>query len=135
MSKIIGTPKMVKLPNGNVRVVIETAEKTHWASIGQWKASGASNNLDLYAGGNIEPRYFEKGEMLFDGVTECTANDTILHSISVSGNPQVLAEAKVAEDRRNMEEVSDMSALFARKRAEEKAKQAAQPKATALVEE
>ena len=121
--------KFVTTKSGNKKILITTATGDVWVTIGQWKSAGASSNLDMYVGGTCTANYFAKGELLFDGETECTQDNTILHSVFVSGNPQVLAEAKVVEDRASMQDASDMSALFARKRVEAKA--LAQTKANA----
>lgn len=127
--------KHVNTKDGNPRILITTAQADIWCSVGQWKSAGAGNTLANFVGGEVEPVYFAKGELLFDGVTECTQDNTILRQVFLTENPVVLANSLAIENSAKMNAVSDMSALFARKRAEEKAKQAAQPKAKALAEE
>lgn len=111
-------------------ILVTTAGRDIWITQGQWKASGASAALDNYVGGNIDFRFFEEGESLFDG-TPCTASDKILDTFSVSMNPKVLAESVVIEAERASEKADDMASLYARRRAEKKAKAEA---ITAVVE-
>ena len=101
-------------------VLVSTASKDVFITAGQWKASGASASLDNYVGGDIEARYFSKGEELFDG-TECTADDKILDTFTASMNPAVLAHSVVIESNARETEALDVNALFARRRAEKAA--------------
>ncbi len=113
-------------------VLVSTAQQDVFITAGQWKSSGASAALDNYVGGDIEARYFEKGEELFDG-TECTESGKILDTFSASMNPAVLAHSVVIESNAREMEALDVNALFARKRAEKAAAvKTAKPAGTVL---
>lgn len=105
-------------------VLVSTAGRDHFITPGQWKSAGASASLDNYVGGDIDARYFEEGEELFDG-TVCTASDKILDQFSVSQNPEVLARIGAIEAADAMQGALDKSALFKRQREAAKAKLAA----------
>lgn len=96
-------------------VLVSTAQQDVFITAGQWKSSGASAALDNYVGGNIDARYFEKGEELFDG-TECTESGKILDTFSASMNPAVLAHSVVIEANVREQESLDTNALFTRLR-------------------
>lgn len=114
-------------------ILVQTATKDIWVTPGQWKSTGANYTLDNYVGGDIDTEYFTEGEMLFDDVTECTKNDTILKTVYVSQNPAVLAHALAIESANKMADVMDRSAIFSRNRvvALTKAKEAAEALAKA----
>ena len=120
--------KRITTKAGKSLVLVSTANQDVFITAGQWKSAGASASLDNYVGGNIDARYFEEGEELFDG-TECTESGKILDSFSVSANPAVLAHALAIESSLKETQAMDLNALFARKRAEDKAKAIVEPKA------
>ena len=101
-------------------VLVSTAKQDVYITAGQWKSAGCSASLDNYTGGNIDVRYFEKGEELFDG-TECTESGKILDNFSASMNPEVLAHSVVIESNAKEQDALDVNALFARRREAKKA--------------
>jgi hypothetical protein len=117
----------VKQKDGSIKpsILVTTAQADIWVTPGQWNSAGAGSSLDSYNGGEIDAVYFTKGELLFDGTTECTDDNKILKSIFVKANPMVLAYAVAAEAQSKMSDASDMSALYARQRIASKAKEAA----------
>ena len=108
--------KSVTTKAGRPMILVSTAKSDIWLTVAQWNAKGASATLDNYVGGDIEARYFEEGEELFDG-TKCTASDKILDTFSASMNPAVLAHSVVIEANAKEQEALDVNALFARRRA------------------
>lgn len=103
-------------------ILVTTATRDIWVTPGQWKSAGASPSLGSYIGGNVEAVFFNKGEILFDKITACTDDDKILKQVYLSENPVVLANALAIESANKMTEVSDMAVLYARNRADAKAK-------------
>jgi hypothetical protein len=115
--------KRITTKAGKSLVLVQTAGQDVFITAGQWKSAGCSASLDNYVGGNIDARYFEKGEELFDG-KECTESGKILDTFSASMNPAVLAHSVVIESQVNESNALSTNALFARKRAERQAKEA-----------
>lgn len=107
--------KRIQTKAGKSLVLVSTPAQDVFITAGQWKSAGASASLDNYVGGNIDARYFEKGEELFDG-TECTESGKILDTFSASMNPEVLAHAVVLESNAKEQDAMDVNALFARRR-------------------
>ena len=112
---------------GKPSILVQTATGNHWPTPGQWKSTGASQTLDNYVGGDIDVEYFKEGELLFDGETTCTKDDTILKSVYATPNPKVLAEALAIESAKVAEDFMDRSALFTQARIAAKAKAANAP--------
>lgn len=127
MSKILNCKSVTTTTKNKEKkpmILVQTAERDIWITIPQWKSKGLSNSLESYTGGNIDARFFDEGEELFNG-TACTESDKILADFSCSANPAVLAHAIVVENAAAMEVAVGASALFARARAERLAKQEA----------
>ncbi len=109
---------------GKPCIMITTAQGLIWPSIGQWRASGASPTLGNYVGGNVEVDYYAEGDEMLGGDL-CTKDNTIVRAVYPSENPVVLANSLAIESKNKMEEVSDLASMFAKSRAEAKAKSTA----------
>ena len=110
------TCKPVTTKAGNPKVLIQTATKDIWLSIKQWQSKNCSAGFDNYVGGDIEVSYYKIGELLRDGKTACTKDDSLVNDFIISANPVVLANAFALEATNRLNDLSDKSALFARTR-------------------
>ena len=117
--------KSVTSKAGRPMILISTPEKDIWVTVKQWQAKGASAILDSYVGGTIEADFYNVGDTMLNG-EKCTTANTILNDFSVSVSPIVSARALAAEQQMRMDNAVSASALFARKRAEAKAKEEVQ---------
>jgi hypothetical protein len=109
--------KHVNSKEGKPFILVTTASKDIWLTPKQWQSKGAMSSLDSYVGGDIETNYYKEGEVLLDGVSKCTKDDTLLKDFFVSASPAVLAQAFAAESSSKMQKASDMATLFARNKA------------------
>ena len=108
--------KLTKAKNGKPLILVQTAEHDVWLTPKEHKSNGGSSSLDVYKGGDIQVDWYKKGQVLFGSDKECTKDFTIKRNYTMSANPQVLAQAKIAEDISSMSEAVDAQALFARMR-------------------
>ena len=106
---------------GKPFILVTTASKDIWLTPKQWASKGASSALDSYVGGNVEVDYYKEGDLLLDGTSLCTKDDTLLKDFFISANSAVLANAFAIESSIKMQQANDMGALFARKKAESSA--------------
>lgn len=113
--------KTITTKSGSPRILVQTADKDYYPSVKQWRSKGCSDVLDNYIGGDIEASYYKQGELLADGKSAVTKDDTLLKDFTASINPVVLAQSLAAESTMKMNMLIDKSALFNRIRAAEAA--------------
>lgn len=104
---------------GKVLVIIDTPEKTHFVPLGQWN-NKCKNPLDSYIGGEFNPTYFQKGDMLLNGQV-ATDSGVILEDFIASVNPEVAGYAQAVQNQLQMDKLTEMNTLFQRKKAEQRA--------------
>lgn len=126
MAKILEV-KTIKTKLGAVRVLVTTPEKDVWVPFGQWM-NKCKAPLDSYVGGEFQADYYQESEEMLNHEI-CTKSDVVLKDFMASVNPEVTALAHEIASNRQLKEAMDMNALFNRRRAEAKAKEAVKQEA------
>ena len=102
MSKIIAI-KHVTTKAGKPNVLVTTAERDHWVSLGQWTNKAGKANIQNFVGGDFDANYFQVGDILLNG-SACTESDIILDDFTVSMNEEVLARAEAVRAEKEMQD-------------------------------
>lgn len=131
MSKILAV-KPITTKAGRPMVIVSTIEKDHFVSRSQWSGHALSDVFDAYVGGEFDSDYYQKGDLLLDGVTVVEDSNVILRDFSASMNPVVTATIAATLIAQQSNQAKEQSALFARKRAEETPEQATARREAAL---
>lgn len=124
MSKILAVKPIVSKEQRPF-VLVTTVEREVWIPRKQWDAHKLSPVLDAYVGGTMYTDYYQKGDLLLDGVTVCDESDRILRDFSASMNPTIIAQVAGQVVLTQAAEATEMAALFAKKRAAETPEQKA----------
>lgn len=118
MSKILAI-KPVTSKDGRPFVLVTTADRDIWITRKQWKGHGNTEVFDAYVGGSISTDYYQKGDLLLDGVTVCDESDRILRDFSAAMNVTVTASIAAQVIANQSAEAEEMANMFAKRRAAE----------------
>ena len=112
--------KTITTKLGRNLILVQTAKRDHFITVGQWNAAGLSHTYELYVNGSFTGDYAKKGEPIFTPVGQAQrhaeADDVILLDFVVEADAKKVAMAYAAETAIKAQELTNKDLLFRRKR-------------------